>query len=139
MFRSLRSRSLLVTLFVVLPLVLAACGGSSSTGGGPTSGSTNVTVTLTEFKVDSSLATFTQGTAYHFTIKNAGKVPHEWLIINPGDTNAANSIFGVKQDQLLAGATVTVDYTFTKAGSFEFACLLPGHYEQGMHTAVTVK
>lgn len=30
-------------------------------------------------------------------------------------------------------------WTFTKKGSFEFACLIPGHYEAGMHGTVIVK
>ena len=30
------------------------------------------------------------------------------------------------------------DATFTNDGSFEFACLNPGHYESGMHGPLTV-
>jgi uncharacterized cupredoxin-like copper-binding protein len=30
-------------------------------------------------------------------------------------------------------------WRFTKAGTFEFACLLPGHYETGMKGVVLVK
>ena len=30
-------------------------------------------------------------------------------------------------------------WRFTKAGTFEFACLIPGHYEAGMHGTITVK
>jgi hypothetical protein len=40
-----------------------------------------------------------------------------------------------------AGATWSVDYTFTKqnSGTLELACYLPGHYEAGMHQAITVQ
>jgi uncharacterized cupredoxin-like copper-binding protein len=30
-------------------------------------------------------------------------------------------------------------WRFTKAGTFEFACLIPGHYEAGMKGIVVVK
>lgn len=30
-------------------------------------------------------------------------------------------------------------WRFTKRGTFEFACLIPGHYEAGMHGTVIVK
>jgi uncharacterized cupredoxin-like copper-binding protein len=30
-------------------------------------------------------------------------------------------------------------WKFTKAGEFEFACLIPGHYEAGMFGKVIVK
>ena len=29
-------------------------------------------------------------------------------------------------------------WTFTNAGTFEFACLIPGHYESGMHGPISV-
>ena len=30
-------------------------------------------------------------------------------------------------------------WKFTKKGEFEFACLIPGHYEAGMHGTIRVK
>jgi len=30
-------------------------------------------------------------------------------------------------------------WRFSQAGTFEFACLIPGHREAGMHGTVTVK
>ena len=32
-----------------------------------------------------------------------------------------------------------VFWKFSKAGTFVFACLIPGHYEAGMHGKVVVK
>ena len=34
--------------------------------------------------------------------------------------------------------TGEIIWSFTNAGSFEFACLIPGHYEAGMHSDVVV-
>jgi len=36
------------------------------------------------------------------------------------------------------GASGEVIWTFSNAGTFEFACLIPGHYEAGMHGPITV-
>jgi uncharacterized cupredoxin-like copper-binding protein len=30
-------------------------------------------------------------------------------------------------------------WTFSNAGTFEFACLIPGHYEAGMHGEISIK
>ncbi len=34
------------------------------------------------------------------------------------------------------GGSGEVIWTFSNAGTFEFACLIPGHYESGMHGAI---
>ena len=36
------------------------------------------------------------------------------------------------------GASGEIVWTFTNAGPFEFACLIPGHYGAGMHGPLTV-
>ena len=37
------------------------------------------------------------------------------------------------------GKSIQMLWRFTKAGNFEFACLIPGHREAGMHGTVAVK
>ena len=37
------------------------------------------------------------------------------------------------------GKTETIAWQFTKAGNFNFGCLLPGHFEAGMVGNVAVK
>jgi len=41
--------------------------------------------------------------------------------------------------RLGAGDDVEIIWSFTNAGSLEFACLIPGHYESGMHGDVVVE
>ena len=41
--------------------------------------------------------------------------------------------------RLKPNASKEILWRFTKAGTFEFACLLPGHYETGMKGIVLVK
>ncbi len=134
----------IVPLMVVVAVVLAACGG----GGGATAGNaTTVTVTLTDFKVDSSLTSFSVGVPYHFVVTNKGAVAHEFVImpsaqgVQGSETQLpSNALAGILGKDLTPGSTKTLDYTFTQAASgLEFACHLPGHYEAGMHLAITVK
>ncbi len=135
------------TVFVLLAgLILTACGGSSS---GATSGkAVDVTVTMTDYKFDSSLTTFKQGVTYHFIVKNDGSVAHEIYIMPPdtsqlsADQISSMALAGVGPDVLTSGASATFDYTFTKAypsGSLELACHLPGHYDAGMHLPIVVQ
>ena len=41
--------------------------------------------------------------------------------------------------RLAPGGTSEIVWRFSKAGTFEFACLIPGHYESGMHGKAIVK
>lgn len=132
-----------IVLLLLASLLLGACGGSSGNQGPVT-----VNVTLTEFKITSSLDTFKVGVPYHFVVTNKGTVAHEFYIMPPksGQLSQAqvkqDALAGIPQEQLPAGQTATLDYTFTKAaptGTLEFACHLPGHYEAGMHLPITVQ
>lgn len=119
---------------------------------GTTTGSTMMTtvhITETEFKIDSSVTSFTPGTTYHFVVKNFGKIAHEFMIMPKSEGAMPDMPMGDMDHMALAriemiapGETKTVDYTFSAsvAGSLpEFACYLPGHYEAGMKQGVMVK
>ncbi len=135
-------------LFAVLTLllvVLAACGGGT-TSTAP-SGSQEVQVTLSEFKITSSVATFTPGTAYHFVVTNKGQTAHEFMIMPRGMNMGGMSMDDMHKralhmiDSVAPGETKTFDYTFASSmmgQNFEFACHLSGHYEAGMLLPVTV-
>jgi uncharacterized cupredoxin-like copper-binding protein len=89
-----------------------------------------------------------KGEQVRFNIRNAGALPHEFFI----GTKAANvehakmmaEMPDMKHDDpnavtIPAGQSASVVWRFTKAGAFEFACLISGHYESGMHGVVNVK
>ncbi len=141
MFLSRRRMPILLTFLLSLSMLLAACGGSGSK-------TVDVQVTLSDFKIQSSLTDFQSGVAYHFIIKNDGSVAHEFRIIPPMSSQSTQeqissaTLAYVDQSQLQPGQTATLDYTFTQAysaGQLEFACHLPGHYDAGMHLGITVK
>ncbi len=146
-----RTRSLLVlSALVGASLLLAACGGGAA--GAPTEAvtppPTDVQITLTDFQIQSSITNFKVDVPYHFIITNNGAVAHEFMIIPPTEGPVPNeeawtmALTGVRQENLQPGDTATLDYTFLEAapaGTLEFACHLPGHYEAGMHLAITVE
>jgi uncharacterized cupredoxin-like copper-binding protein len=133
----------MIPLLLIATMVLSACGGSSGTPS-----PVKVTVTLTEFKITSSLDTFQVNVPYHFVVTNQGTVEHEFYIMPPESAQISQdqvkqlALAGIPPTQLQPGQTATLDYTFTKAapsGTLEFACHLPGHFEAGMHLAITVQ
>ena len=119
--------SLLVAL--ALPL-LAAC---ASTASGPQ----QVSVTLSDFTIESSVTDFKVGVPYHFVVKNEGQIPHEVMLMAPLEETPdmdmeemdSMALAHVEADDLPAGATATMDYTFTKAaGPGELDLQAPARY-----------
>src|SRR5512146_6246 len=132
--------------FALLPFVLAAC--SSVSAKSDPNVPVTVKITADEFSFKSSLTTFKVGQKYHFEIINKGVIPHEIMLVQPiapgmMDMEAMDkmALAHITDEDLLAGTTKTMDYTFTKAdaaGKLEFACHVPGHYEAGMKLSITV-
>ena len=144
MFRVNRKSSLFMLLVLITTLVLTGCSGSAQASSNKP---VDVQVTLTEFTITSSVTTFKVGVPYHFTVNNAGTAAHELEIMPPesgtltADQISKLALASLSQSDLPAGATKTLDYTFTKAypqGTIEFACHLAGHYEAGMHLPIVV-
>ncbi|MFC4171580.1 plastocyanin/azurin family copper-binding protein [Microvirga sp. GCM10011540] len=89
-----------------------------------------------------------RGEQVKFVLKNAGQVDHEFML----DSVQNNAKHKVAMEQnpdmehddpngkrLAPKASNEIVWRFTKAGTFEFACLIPGHYESGMKGTVIVK
>ena len=87
-----------------------------------------------------------QGETIRFHVTNKGELEHEFVI----DTVEGNA----KHKEMMAAMEMAHDdpnsvslepgdsgeviWKFSNAGSFEFACLIPGHYESGMHGPIEV-
>lgn len=127
------SGAVFATRLLVLAAPLMACGSS-----GRDAAPEAVTVTLSEFDFGSSRTTFVAGTPYRFVLRNAGTAPHEWAVVPRGAVNEAQVLTEVEEDDLPPGATVTAEFTFPRAGEYDFACFVPGHFEAGMKLPVTV-
>jgi uncharacterized cupredoxin-like copper-binding protein len=79
---------------------------------------------------------------------NAGKVLHEIVIGTPQEIKAHAEMMkkhpGMEHDEpymahVDPGKKGVIVWTFNRAGTFEFACLIPGHFEAGMIGRITVK
>ncbi|APX90558.1 hypothetical protein BV394_13215 [Brevirhabdus pacifica] len=88
-----------------------------------------------------------QGETLRLKVRNAGEMPHEIVL----DTPAKNAEHGALMARfpemehedphalrLEPGAEGEIVWTFETAGTFEFACLIPGHAEAGMRGPITV-
>ncbi len=88
-----------------------------------------------------------QGDTLKFVLKNDGKVLHEFVIGTRKDLDEHAALM-VKfpnmahEEPYMAhvapGKTGTIIWTFNKTGSFDFACLIAGHYQAGMVGKITV-
>ena len=107
-------------------------------------------MTLSEFKIESSLTTFKAGVPYHFVVNNEGSVPHEIMVMEPMETTEGidmeemdeMALAVIEEEDLPAGGSTTLDFTFAEpapAGTLEFACHIPGHYEGGMKLPIVVE
>lgn len=89
-----------------------------------------------------------KGEQVKLVLKNIGAVDHELLI----DSRANNAKHKHEMERnpdmqhdepngarLKPGTTTEILWRFSKAGTFEFACLIPGHYETGMKGTFIVK
>lgn len=108
---------------------------------------TQVDITLADNTVNASMTTFQAGVPYTFVITNAGRRAHNFNINKPvseaGSLGAAldSALLAVPQEQLGAGESVTVEFTFPDSAvgqTFEFSCLIQRHYADGMMLGITV-
>jgi uncharacterized cupredoxin-like copper-binding protein len=88
------------------------------------------------------------GEQIRFEIKNAGASEHEFMLDtvehNARHKEAMEKNPRMKHDdpngkRLDPGQSAGLVWRFTKPGTFEYACLIPGHFEAGMHGSVFVK
>jgi uncharacterized cupredoxin-like copper-binding protein len=89
-----------------------------------------------------------RGEQVKFVLKNHGSVDHEFML-DSLQNNAKHKV-AMQQNpdmehddpngkRLSPQGANEIVWRFTKPGTFEFACLIPGHYESGMHGTVVVK
>ncbi len=92
--------------------------------------------------------TVKQGETVKFVVKNSGKVMHEMVIGTMKELKEHAEMMKkhptMEHDEpymahVAPGKTETMVWQFTKAGEFNFGCLVPGHFEAGMVGKITVK
>jgi uncharacterized cupredoxin-like copper-binding protein len=88
-----------------------------------------------------------KGQTIVFSIKNAGELDHEFVLDQEDKIMEHKAVMEkfpeMEHDdpnaiRLTAGKSGEIIWKFTNDGTFKIACLVPGHYDAGMHGDVTV-
>jgi uncharacterized cupredoxin-like copper-binding protein len=89
-----------------------------------------------------------KGEVVRFVLRNAGQLRHE-ILIDSFEGNARHKAEMEKSPDMdhaepngrhvEPGQSAELVWRFTNAGTFEYACLIPGHYESGMKGVIIVK
>ena len=92
--------------------------------------------------------TIKPGDTVKFVVKNGGKLMHEMVLGTMNELKDHAEMMKkhptMEHDEpymahVPPGKTETMVWQFTKAGEFNFGCLVPGHFEAGMVGKITVK
>jgi len=89
-----------------------------------------------------------RGETVRFVVANTGQVLHEMVLGTPADLKHHAELMrkfpGMEHEEahmthVKPGDSGEIVWQFTRRGTFQFACLLPGHFEAGMVGTVTVE
>ncbi len=155
-----------VAAFILLgPRTLSAVGHDDDDGhphpavtafgesGDPRSKSREVQVAMREhtdgrMAFDPDVIEVRRGEQIRFVIRNEGAVSHEMIVATLNENLRHAEEMKRNPDmmhddpngtRLQAHANGQILWKFTKAGEFDFSCLIPGHRESGMHGRIVVK
>ena len=88
------------------------------------------------------------GETVKFQVTNSGKLDHEFLLGDVGGqvehdkemlTMGSMKMAHINGVSIAPGKTASLIWTFTKSGSLQYACHVPGHYLAGMVGQLTIK
>jgi uncharacterized cupredoxin-like copper-binding protein len=89
-----------------------------------------------------------RGEQVHFVLHNDGEEDHEFVLATVRENRKHAEVMKKHPDmehddpnarRLMPHGNGELVWKFTKRGEFEFACLIPGHYDKGMFGKVIVK
>jgi uncharacterized cupredoxin-like copper-binding protein len=125
---------------------------SAGEPGDPKKPSRTVKVTMLEdgkkMLFEPALVEVKQGEQIRFVIFNEGTWNHEFMLATEAENRKHAEVMKkfpeMEHDdpngkRLSPYSSAEILWRFTKRGEFEYACLIPGHLEAGMHGKVVVK
>ncbi len=127
-----------------LAFVVVACGGSSAESGADSG--TVIETVVKDGSIDLDTSTVPAG-AVSFDISNAGSVVHEIEVFSgsqtdlPVDLGVADTTGLALIDEvedIIPGGNIDLDVVL-EPGDYVIICNLPGHYQMGMVTSLTVE
>jgi len=107
-----------------------------------------ITIVMTDaMRFTPDTLTVQEGDTVRFVVRNQGRMLHE-MVIGTSNELAKHAALMAKFPNMAhdepymvhvdPGKTGEIVWTFNRAGRFEFACLIAGHYEAGMRGTLTV-
>ena len=159
MNRSLILAALLSSIIAAVPAAAAPgkpghSHGAFSAGepGNPKKPARTVVVTMREgdgkMTFSHNLIEVRRGEQVRFVLENVGELDHEFVLATRKENDKHAALMQkypeMEHDdpnakRLAPKKNGELVWRFTKRGEFEFACLIPGHREAGMHGKVVVK
>jgi len=127
-----------IFFILVCAILLTGCAGASQQ---PV---TEITVEATDFTYDPVSITVPAGRPVTLTLKNTGKVEHDFVIDNINVANVEASDSGPAEHHQMdqpeydlhffakAGETAVLQFTALEPGEYEIFCSIEGHKEAGM-------
>jgi uncharacterized cupredoxin-like copper-binding protein len=121
---------------------------SAGEPGDPKTTSRTIEVKMSEMAYTPPSIEVERGEQIRFVIRNVGEDDHEFLLATTEENlNHADDMKKhphMEHDdpnavRLKPNKSAEIVWKFTKSGTFEYSCLIPGHRESGMIGKVTVK
>ena len=153
-----KHRAVLVSMVFALALVASACGGDDDGGGdtggttastGATASGTTITAVEKDFEITLDSSSVAAGDVT-FDVTNDGPSVHEFVVFQTDFAEdaiptadglideATDGITVVDEiEDIAAGSAPTLSVSLDP-GSYVIVCNIVGHYESGMHVALTV-
>ncbi len=107
-----------------------------------------ITIRMTDaMRFEPSRITVREGETVRLRAVNRGRVLHEIVLGTPQELRAHAELMkkhpGMEHDEpymahVAAGRRGDIVWTFNRAGTFDFACLIPGHFDAGMVGQIVV-
>lgn len=121
---------------------------SAGEPGDPAKPSRTIEVLLNEMDFTPARIEVSRGEQIRFVIRNVGTEDHEFLLATTAENLKHAALMKqhphMQHDdpngvRLAPNKSAEIIWKFTRAGTFEYSCLIPNHREQGMTGHVTVK
>ncbi len=107
-----------------------------------------ITIRMTDaMRFEPSRITVREGETVRLRAVNRGRVLHEIVLGTPQELRAHAELMkkhpGMEHDEpymahVAAGQRGDIVWTFNRTGTFDFACLIPGHFDAGMVGQIVV-
>lgn len=146
-------------MLLAVALALAASGAVAHDGerhdaaygqpGDPAKASRSVAIDMSDsMRFTPALISVRKGETIRFVLRNSGKVRHEMVLGSSKELSEHAALMRKFPEMkhtdpnrlsVDPGETGVLVWQFTRAGTFDFACLQPGHFEAGMRGKIAVR